>query len=188
MKSRITVILVVASCLIFAGEGIAQSPAALAAESEAYCVSTRKDRPTPPDLIVSKVADACSLLQKEGTRAFSKFKGKGSPYIFDGTYIWIHSMENATMLMHPIKYQMEGNKLIRLKDKNGKRFFVVMNNLIREKDEGWVAYIWPEPGTNKFIRKVSYVKGCRTADGVDVVLGCGVYNGNKEDLDKLDIQ
>jgi signal transduction histidine kinase len=51
------------------------------------------------------------------------------------------------MLMHPIKHKMEGRHLISLKDEQGKRFFVTMNNLADQKGEGWVDYMWPEPGS-----------------------------------------
>lgn len=164
-----------------------KSAADLAKESEAYCKSTVMERPTPPNLIIEKVNAACELLQREGSSAFSKFKGEGSEFLFEGTYIWIHTLDDATMLMHPIKYKMEGKKYIGLKDKNGKRFFVTMNRLVKDADSGWVDYVWPKPGTNEFVRKVSYVKGCKSADGTELVLGCGIYNSREEDLAKLKV-
>ena len=187
MRKHIFIVGLSVFCLVFTQMIFAESAAELAAESEAYCVSTRKESPTSPDLIVSKVAEACKLLQKEGTPAFIKFKGKGSPFIFDGTYMWIHSIKESTMLQHPIKYKMEGKNLVGLKDTKGKRLFVVMTRVVREKGAGWVDYMWPIPGTKDSMRKITYVKGCTTADGVEVLIGCGIYNYKKEDLDKLDI-
>jgi signal transduction histidine kinase len=91
------------------------------------------------------------------------------------------------MLVHPIKYKMVGNKLIGLKDSNGKRFFVVMSDLVREKGEGWVEYYWPKPGTQESVRKISFVKKCKMANGVEVVVGSGIYNGAAADLAKLEL-
>jgi hypothetical protein len=162
--------------------------AALAAESEAYCATTIKERPTPPDLIIAKVNEAAALLEKEGPAAFPKFSGKGSPFIYEGTYIWIHTLAEAEMLVHPIKYKMVGNKLVGLKDTNGKRFFVVMNDLAREKGEGWVEYSWPKPGSKDPIRKVSFIKKCKMSNGVEVVIGSGIYNGADADIAKLDLR
>jgi hypothetical protein len=162
-------------------------PAALAAESEAYCTSTIKDKPTPPDVITAKVNEACVLLEKEGPAAFPKFKGKSSPFIYEGTYIWVHTLAEAEMLMHPIKNKMEGNKLISLKDTKGKRFFVVMNDLVKEKGEGWVEYWWPKPGTQDSTRKISFVKKCKMSNGVEVVVGSGIYSAADADLAKLQL-
>jgi hypothetical protein len=162
--------------------------AALAGESEAYCTSTiNKDRTTPAAVIIAKVNEACALLEKEGPAAFPKFSGKGSAFLYEGTYVWIHSLAESEMLVHPIKYKMVGNKLAGLKDANGKRFFVVMNDLVREKGEGWVEYFWPKPGTQDSVRKVSFVKKCKMANGVEVVVGSGLYSFSDAEVAKLEL-
>jgi hypothetical protein len=191
MKSLIMFLsLCVCAAIVFqVSPAQAQDAAAvqLAAESEAYCKSTIKDKPTPPSAIIAKVDVACDLLKKEGMAAFPKFKGKGSEFLFEGTYIWIHDMADCKMLMHPIKPAMEGNIQTGLKDAEGKRFFATMNNLAKEKGSGWVGYMWPVPGSDKAARKVSYVKACKSKEGKDLVVGCGIYNPNEEDLKKLEI-
>jgi hypothetical protein len=162
--------------------------AALAAESETYCTSTlNKERPTPPAMIVDKVNEACALLQKEGAAAFTKFSGKGSAFLYEGTYVWVHTLAEGRMLVHPIKYKMVGNNLIGLKDARGKRFFVVMNDLVTEKGEGWVEYYWPKPGTDEAVRKISFVKKGKLLDGTEVVVGSGLVNFSDADVAKLEI-
>jgi cytochrome c len=162
--------------------------AALATESETYCTSTiNKDRPTPPAVIIAKVNDACALLEKEGTAVFPKFSGKDSVFIYEGTYVWIHTLAESEMLVHPIKYKMVGNKLAGLKDAKGKRFFVVMNDLVREKGEGWVEYYWPKPGTQESVRKISFVKKCKMANGTEVVVGSGLYSFSDDEVAKLQL-
>jgi signal transduction histidine kinase len=47
--------------------------------------------------------------------------------------------------------------------------------------------MWPKPGTKDLVKKISYVKGTKSADGIDLVLGCGIYNGNEDELAKLEI-
>lgn len=182
-----TLAAVCAAALALASRAAAADPAALAAESEAYCASTIKERPTPPDVIVAKVKEACALLEKEGPAAYAKFQGKGAPFIYEGTYIWVHSLADAEMLLHPIKHKMVGNKLIGLKDSKGKRFFVVMNDLVKEKGEGWVEYYWPKPGTQESVRKISFVKRCKMANGVEIVAGSGIYNASDAGLAKLEL-
>ncbi|MGA7642304.1 MAG: cache domain-containing protein [Syntrophobacteraceae bacterium] len=112
-----------------------------------------------------------------------KFRGKDSEFIFAGTYVWIHDM-SGTMRVHPIKYKMEGQKLIDLKDSNGKLFFTAMNEVAKTKGSGWVDYMWPKPGEKTPSLKVSYVKVVKV-DGEDLVLGCGVYDMPPEEIQKL---
>ncbi len=165
----------------------AMTPEELSAESVTYIQTTKKNTPTMPDTVVAKVNDACAVLQAEGTAAFPKFKGTGSEFLYDGTYIWVHTLKEGKMLMHPVKNKMEGKTLINLKDKKGKRFFVVMNTVASDKGAGWVGYWWPVPGTKDIVQKVSYIKKCTMSDGVDVVIGSGIYNGDPAAMAKLEI-
>lgn len=158
------------------------TPEELAKETEAACEATAATKPTP-QMIIDKVNEACALLQKEGTAAFPKFQGKGSPFIFAGTYIWIHDM-TGVMRMHPIKYKMDGQFITDMKDTSGKRFFAEMNKVAREKGDGWVEYMWPKPGEKNTSKKVSYVKLC-PVQGQELVVGCGVYGLPEADVQKL---
>jgi signal transduction histidine kinase len=152
---------------------VSEADLALAMESEIYCTSTAETPPTAK-LIMDKVNQAAELLNKEGSRAYAKFKGKKSEFIFNGTYIWVHG-EDGTMLMHPIKPGIIGQNVLKIKDFHGKKFFQAMNDLVEKHGSGWVEYTWPKPG--KFVSsvKVSYVRGA-TVDGTKVVVGCGVYD------------
>ena len=151
----------------------------LAKESESFCSETASTKPTP-QMIMQKVDEGVKLIESEGAAAFPKFKGKNSSFIFAGTYIWIHDI-NGVMMMHPIKPAMEGKDMIGLKDGNGKRFFVDMNNLCNEKGSGWVDYTWPKAGEKDRSLKVSFVKKAQ-CDGKAVILGCGVYDMPMEEV------
>jgi hypothetical protein len=187
---------IVALVLLAAAAGIAPAlrgddsaaAAALGAESTAYCVSTvNKDRPTPPALVVAKVNEACALLAKEGPEAFPKFNGKGSPFLYEGTYIVVDTLNEGVVLVHPLQPKMVGNKLMALKDVKGKRFFAIMSDLAKEKGEGWVEYYWPKPGTEEAVRKVSFVKKCTMANGVEVAVVSGLFNFSEADVSKLEL-
>lgn len=167
---------------IYGGE-VSAAAKALAAESEAQCAATATVKPTI-DMIKEKVMAACNLIEKEGTKAFPKFKGKKSDFLFAGTYIWINDF-NGVMLMHPIKPGMENSELLGLKDSNGKRFFVEMIDLCKSKGSGWVDYMWPKPGEKERSLKVSFVQKAM-CDGKPVVVGCGVYDMTPEDIKKIE--
>lgn len=182
MQSTVLAMFGIALLLPAANALAKKSAEALAKEGEEFSAATAKDKPTP-ELVMEKVNKAALLLEKEGKAAFPKFKGKNSEFIFGGTYIWIHDM-NGIMRMHPIKYKMEGQHLIGLKDINGKRFFTVMNKVAKEKGSGWVDYMWPKPGETTQSQKVSYVKYCKV-DNEEMVLGCGIYDLSAEEISRL---
>ena len=161
------------ACLPFAVSAAEVLADDLAKESEVQCAATAAQKATP-QLILLKVGEAVALLEKEGEAAFPKFKGKDSPFIFGGTYIWIHDQADCRMLMHPVKPKMEGKNYVGLKDKNGKCFFVEMSNLAATGG-GWVDYWWPRPGEKEPALKVSYVKQAKVG-AKSLVVGCGVYD------------
>ena len=186
-KYKILILVSALALTLAAAAQAADDPAVLAEASAAYCNSTATDKMTQPADLVAKVKEACALLEAEGTAAFAKFQGEGSEFLFAGTYMWIHSLDDATMLMHPMKYKLNGKSVMGLKDKKGKRFFATMNKVVKANGEGWVEYYWPKPGSNEIVRKVSYVRGCTSADGVDLVVGCGLYKYDDTTLSGLTI-
>lgn len=159
------------------------SAEALAAESTAWAEETAKDAAKlTPQMVIEKVEAAAALIEKEGEAAFAKMQGKGTPFIFGGTYIWVHDLQGV-MLMHPIKHKMVGKALLHLKDSKGKLFFVEMNALVNKSGSGWVQYYWPKPGEKEAVVKSSYVKLVTHGDK-SYVVGCGVYDWTSEQIEK----
>ena len=62
-------------------------------------------------------------------------------------YFWIHDARDATMIMHPIKPELNGKNLDQLKDKGGKQLFNEMNRVVKASGSGFVDYLWPKPGS-----------------------------------------
>ncbi|MFZ0943974.1 MAG: cache domain-containing protein [Syntrophobacteraceae bacterium] len=159
-----------------------QFPEELYQETEAACKASASTKASPK-MIVDKVNEACALLGKEGKAAFPKFLGKGSPFIFAGTYISIHDMDDL-VLLHPIKAKMNGQHLMDLKDPNGKLVYVSMDKVAKDKGAGWVDYMWPKPGEKTASHKVTYVKLCKV-DGKEVVLACGANDMSEAEINEL---
>ncbi|HYU16585.1 MAG TPA: methyl-accepting chemotaxis protein [Candidatus Acidoferrum sp.] len=86
-------------------------------------------------------------------------------------YFWVNDMR-PSMIMHPIKPELDGKDLSANADPNGKHLFIEMVKVVREKGGGFVEYEWPKPGADKAQPKVSYVKGFAPWEWV---LGSGVY-------------
>jgi methyl-accepting chemotaxis protein len=89
-------------------------------------------------------------------------------------YFWINDMK-PKMLMHPIKPELDGKDLAENKDPTGKYLFVEFVNTVKAKGAGFVFYMWPKPGSEQPVQKVSYVKGFEPWGWV---VGSGVYVDN----------
>jgi methyl-accepting chemotaxis protein len=91
---------------------------------------------------------------------------------YDGAeYFWVNDMQ-PKMVMHPIKPELDGKDLNENKDPTGKRLFVEFVAVVKANSAGFVHYLWPKPGSDKPVEKVSYVKGFAPWGWV---IGSGVY-------------
>jgi methyl-accepting chemotaxis protein len=88
-----------------------------------------------------------------------------------GDYVWLNDM-HPTMVMHPIKPELDGKDLTEIKDPAGKYLFVDMVNAVKAHGEDFVYYSWPRPGSDKPVPKVSYVK---LFSPWGWIIGSGVY-------------
>jgi methyl-accepting chemotaxis protein len=86
-------------------------------------------------------------------------------------YFWIHDLKHI-MVMHPIKPELNGKALDQLKDKNGKLFFQEMNKVVASSGSGFVEYLWPKPGSEEGVPKISFVMGFQPWGWV---VGSGIY-------------
>lgn len=94
---------------------------------------------------------------------------------YDSTnYFWVNDF-TPTMVMHPLKPQLDGKNLTDSKDPDGTRLFVEMVNIVEERGEGFVPYKWPKPGSEVPVDKISFVKGFAPWQWI---VGSGVYLDN----------
>ncbi len=74
--------------------------------------------------------------------------------------------------MHAVKPELNGKDLSDFKDPNGKRIFVAFADMVRAHGSGVVDYLWPRPGSDAPVPKLSYVRGFTPWSWV---IGTGVY-------------
>ena len=86
-------------------------------------------------------------------------------------YLWIND-NKAVMVMHPIKPALDGKNLAAFKDPTGKLLFTEMVNVVKKSGSGFVDYMWPKPGADKPVAKVSYVLGFPKWNWI---VGSGIY-------------
>ena len=86
-------------------------------------------------------------------------------------YFWMNDMQ-PRMVMHPFKPELDGKDLAANKDPTGKPLFVEFVNTVKASGSGFVYYMWPKPGSQDPVQKVSYVKGFAPWGWI---IGSGVY-------------
>lgn len=86
-------------------------------------------------------------------------------------YFWINDM-TPSMVMHPFKPSLNGQRLDSFKDPNGTALFVEMANTVRQQGEGFVDYYWEKPGFSTPVEKISFVKGFAPWGWI---VGSGIY-------------
>jgi methyl-accepting chemotaxis protein len=120
------------------------------------------------DYYHDQVSKGALVQQEAQQRALSTIKSLR----YGGTeYFWINDM-HPTMLMHPIKPALDNTDLTENQDPEGKHLFLDMIKTVRTDKAGFVFYMWPKPGSEQPVQKVSYVKGFSPWGWV---IGSGVY-------------
>ena len=72
-------------------------------------------------------------------------------------YCWINDL-TPRMIMHPEKPELNGKDISGIKDPEGVALFVELTKIARKSGEGSFKYMWPKPGNEKPVDKISYVK------------------------------
>jgi methyl-accepting chemotaxis protein len=86
-------------------------------------------------------------------------------------YFWIND-EHPTMIVHPLKPELNGTDLTTFKDPTGKAVFVEFVKAAQDPSGGYVYYLWPKPGSQKPVAKLSFVK---RFEPWGWVIGTGIY-------------
>ncbi len=86
-------------------------------------------------------------------------------------YFFLQDMQSK-MLMHPISAALVGRDVSDLKDITGKYFTAEMTKVAKTSGSGFVDYMWPKPGSQTPVPKITYVKGFEPWGWI---IGSGVY-------------
>jgi PAS domain S-box-containing protein len=121
---------------------------------------------------VQRYADlaAGGAIAEEEAKAAALEAVKAMRYENDN-YFWINDTE-PRMVMHPTNPDMDGQDLSDYEDPNGKRLFQEFVRVCEASGSGFVDYMWPKPGFDKPVPKVSYVQ---MVPEWEWIIGTGVY-------------
>jgi signal transduction histidine kinase len=143
--------------------------------ADAEKTKTGKEAPSPESLI-RLVNEASAVFEKRGADAFPEFRKKDSKWFHGDTYFFVWTMDGKR-LFHAANPEGEGKYVADSKDVLGRpwgRMF--LETASGASGEGWVHYLYPEPGDLFPTWKSSFIKRVRFPDGIDYIIGCGIYN------------
>lgn len=130
---------------------------------------------TAPELM-TLVRDAAALFEQRGAAAYSEFRKPGSKWLHDDVYFFIWTMD-AIRVFHGADPGLEGQNVRDSKDVQGRPFGKMFLDAARSTSgEGWVHYMYPEPGNIFPIWKSSFIKRVQFPSGKEHLIGCGIYN------------
>jgi signal transduction histidine kinase len=135
--------------------------------------------------LMSLVRDAAKVFEQRGEKAYSDFRQKGSRWYKDDTYFFVWTMD-GTRTFHAADPSSEGINVSGLKDIHSRPFGqMILDAGATPGGEGWVHYMYPEPGDIFPTWKSSFVKRVSFPSGKKYIIGCGIYNMT---LDKVLIE
>jgi PAS domain S-box-containing protein len=87
-------------------------------------------------------------------------------------YFWLQDM-TPRIIMHPYRTDLIGQDVSNFQDPMGVRIFVEFSNLVRQKDEGYIKYVWQwKDDPSRLEAKESFVKGFEPWGWI---IGTGLY-------------
>ena len=126
--------------------------------------------------LMTLVREAAAVLETQGEEAYPAFREKGSKWFRGDTYLFVWSTDGYRAF-HAADPSIEGRDASGTKDVLGRRYGEMFLDVARSPSgEGWVHYMYPEPGgifpawKSTFLRRVTF------PSGEQHVIGAGIYN------------
>ncbi len=130
---------------------------------------------TAPELM-TLVREGAAVFEKEGEKAYPEFRKKGSKWFRDDTYFFVWTMD-GTRIFHAADPASEGQNVSGIKDVLGRPFGkMFLEAASSASGEGWVHYMYPEPGNIFPAWKSTFLKRVTFPSGKQYIIGCGIYN------------
>ena len=126
------------------------------------------------DECVAKSKEAAAMINEKGLdAAVAEINKKDGKFVWADSYVFLMDLEGK-MIAHPLSPALIGKNLLDMKDKGdpGKLLFKEMVELAKGKGEGWVGYMWTNPGDPKPRKKVTYIY---RVPGKNLFVGAGIY-------------
>jgi signal transduction histidine kinase len=145
-----------------------------------YLADAPKEQDRAAKLSAPKLRDlvrrAASLLGSQGEAAYAELRREGSEWLHDDIYLFVLTMDGIRA-MHAAEPESEGRDDSALEDVLGRPMIRMMLEIAAAPaGEGWVHYMYPQPGSIFPAWKSTFVKRVTFPSGEQHVVGCGIYN------------
>jgi signal transduction histidine kinase len=108
--------------------------------------------------LMSLVREAAVLIERQGEKAYPEFRKNPSKWFHGETYLWVWT-KDGMRVFHAANPGGEGQDVSDLKDIRGRRIGkMFLERASTPSGEGWVHYLYPEPGDIFPTWKSTYVK------------------------------
>jgi len=143
--------------------------------ADAPVEARRIQKVTAPELM-TLVRDGGALLERQGEQAFAEFRERGSRWFHDDTYVFVWTMD-GTRRFHAADPTLEGKDASGAKDVRGRPYGKMFLEVAASPSgEGWVHYMFPEPGNIFPAWKSTFLKRVTLPSGEQRLTGAGIYN------------
>lgn len=130
---------------------------------------------TAPELM-TLVRNAAAVFEQHGEQAYAEFRTKGSKWFHDDVYFFVWTMDSI-VTFHAADAGREGRNDSGLKDVLGRPIArMSLDAALSSSGDGWIHYMYPEPGDIFPTWKSSFVKRVTFPSGKQHIIGCGIYN------------
>ncbi len=126
--------------------------------------------------LATLVREGAAALEKQGEHAYAEFRKKGSKWRRDDTYFFVWTT-GGIRAFHAADPASEGRDASGMKDVLGRPIGkMILEVGASPSGEGWVHYMYPEPGGIFPVWKSTFVKRVTYPSGQRHIVGCGIYN------------
>lgn len=126
--------------------------------------------------LMELVHEAAAVLEERGEEAFVDLRKQGSKWFGNDIYFFVFSMD-GTRTFHAAEPETEGRNDLELRDILGRPIVrMILEVASKPGGQGWIHYMYPEPGGIFPVWKSSYVRRVTFPSGKDFMVGCGIYN------------
>jgi len=129
------------------------------------------------DECIAKTKEAAKMINEKGLDAgVAELNKKDGKFVWKDSYVFLVEFDGK-VLAHPMSPALIGKNVNDMKDKSedpakAKLLFKEFSELAKSKGEGWVGYMWSNPGDPKPRKKISHIF---RVPGKDMYTAAGIW-------------
>jgi len=124
------------------------------------------------DECVAKTKESAAMVNGKGLdAAVAEINKKDGKFVWKDSYVFLMDFDGK-MLAHPMSPALVGTNVLDRRDKADKLLFKEFVEVAKSKGEGWVGYMWANPGDPAPKKKISYIY---RVPGKNLLAGAGIW-------------